>query len=74
LRRDLEGRIVLLETTIEDIVLRGEQVQEMSLKHARLTSETVEREISRLEKVVGTLETYQGKQLDEMKKTLVATQ
>lgn len=74
MRRDLEGRIVLLETTIEDIVLRGEQVQEMSLKHARLTSETVEREISRLEKVVGTLETYQGKQLDEMKKTLVATQ
>ena len=45
----------------------------MSLKHARITSETVDREVGRLEKIVGTLEGYQQKQLDEMKKTLVET-
>ena len=51
----------LLEQTLSDIVQRSEQVQEMSLKHARLTSETVDREVGRLEKIVGTLEGYQQK-------------
>lgn len=43
----------------------------MSLKHARVTNETLNREVNRLEKIVSTLETHQQSQLDGMRKSLV---
>ena len=52
-------RINLVEQNIEEVMQRSETVQEMGLKHARVTNETMNKEINRLEKIVATLEDYQ---------------
>jgi len=61
-------RINLIEQNIEEVMQRSETVQEMGLKHARVTNETMNKEINRLEKIVATLEDYQQKQLDDIKR------
>jgi len=45
-----------VEQSIEEVMQRSEQVQENSLKHARVTNETMNKEVNRLEKIVSTLE------------------
>ena len=58
----------MMEQNIEEVMQRSETVQEMGLKHARVTNETMNKEINRLEKIVATLEDYQQKQLDDIKR------
>ena len=56
---------------MDDLVQRSETVEELGLKHARVTNETMNKEVNRLEKIVATLEDYQQKQLDEIKRQTV---
>ena len=57
-RNQIDLRQNMLEQNIEDVMHRSESVQEMSLKHARVSNETMNKEINRLEKIVSTLEEY----------------
>ena len=41
---------------LTDLVSKMDTVQEQSLKHARMTNDSVSKEIARVEKVISTLE------------------
>jgi len=63
-------KVGIVESTIGEIQLRGENIQELSLKHAKMTTSTLTREVGRLEKILSTLENYQQGQIDSLKKTV----
>lgn len=47
-----------LEATLKDMVSSVDTIQEQSLKHARQTNETLTKEVTRVEKVMSTLEQF----------------
>ena len=67
-KNSCDVRINIIEQNMEEILQRSDTVEELGLKHARVTNETMNKEVNRLEKIVATLEDYQQKQLDEIKR------
>jgi hypothetical protein len=47
-----------IEVTVRDSLSKVDTIQESALKHARLTNETMNKEVSRFEKVVSTFEQF----------------
>ena len=48
----------LIEQAVKDQVEKMDTLQEQTLKHARMSNETVAKEVTRIEKVMSTLEQY----------------
>lgn len=48
----------ILESTLSDLVTKMDTLQEQSLKHARMTNESLSKEVTRIEKVMSTLESF----------------
>ena len=48
----------ILESTFSDLVMKMDTLQEQSLKHARMTNESLSKEVTRIEKVMSTLESF----------------
>jgi hypothetical protein len=48
----------ILESTLSDLVMKMDTLQEQSLKHARMTNESLSKEVTRIEKVMSTLESF----------------
>ena len=69
-RQQVDQRLNAAETAISEV--RGETTSTLtqSLSFARSTTDTINKEVNRLERVVGTLESYQQQQLDKMKKDI----
>ena len=53
-----------------DSISKMDTVQESALKHARLTNDTMVREVNRFENVVSTFETYTKSNLGDLRKQL----
>lgn len=47
-----------LESALGDLSTKADTVQEQALKHARLTNETLGKEMARTEKIMSTLEQF----------------
>ena len=47
-----------IELTLTDLVGKMDTLQEQSIKHARMTNETLAKEVTRIEKVMSTLELF----------------
>ena len=55
-----------LEATLKDQVTKMDTLQEQSIKHARLTNDTLTKEVTRIEKVMSTMEQYMKHQVSDL--------
>ena len=61
-----------LELTLTDLVSKMDTLQEQSIKHARMTNETLAKEVTRIEKVMSTLEQFTKHQVTELKNEIIS--
>ena len=66
----IKSKQAILEGTLSDLVMKMDTLQEQSIKHARLTNDTVAREITRVEKVMSTLEQFSKMQISDLRKEI----
>lgn len=62
----------VLEGTLADLVVKMDTLQDQAIKHARMTNETLAKEVTRIEKVMGTLESFSKLQISELRKDITA--
>ena len=70
MREAVEARQMTIEVTVRDSLSKVDTIQESALKHARLTNETMNKEVSRFEKVVSTFEQFTKSQISDLKKQI----
>ena len=68
----IEQRQVGLEVTMRDSISKMDTVQESALKHARLTNDTMVREVNRFELVVSTFEQFTKSSLSDLRKQVTS--
>lgn len=66
----IKTKQAILEGTLSDLVMKMDTLQESSIKHARMTNDTVAKEITRVEKVMSTLEQFSKMQVSELRKDI----
>ena len=62
----------MFERTLGDLVVKMDTLQDQAIKHARMTNETLAKEVTRIEKVMGTLESFSKLQVSELRKDITA--
>lgn len=62
----------MLEGTLSELVMKMDTLQDQAIKHARMTNETLAKEVTRIEKVMGTLESFSKLQVSELRKDITA--
>ena len=70
IREAIESRQMTIEVTVRDALSKVDTIQESALKHARLTNDTMNKEVSRFEKIVSTFEQFSKSQISDLKKQI----
>ncbi len=54
----IDRRVSSFESLAKDLSFKMDTLQEQTLKHARITNDTLAKEFARTEKIISTLEQY----------------
>lgn len=66
----IKSKQSILEGTLSDLVMKMDTLQEQSLKHARMINETLSKEVTRIEKIMSTLEGFTKMQVSDLRKEI----
>lgn len=66
----IKSKQAVIEGTLSDMVIKMDTLQEQAIKHARMTNDSLAKEVTRIEKVMSTIESFTKMQVSELRKEI----